>query len=99
MHSGVKRDSFGQHVCRIKMLTGFENARHPSLQTNLHLPTQNETPLRRTRAMELAAKTHGAGAQLITARRKNFRQHGLRRTLRQGHGLFAKPGSAIDIGE
>ena len=99
MHSGVKRGSFGQHVCRIKMLTRFKDARHAALHPNLHLPTQNETPLRRAGAMELAAKTHRAGAQLITARRKNFRQHGLRRTLRQGHGLFAKPGAAIGVGK
>lgn len=81
------------------MLTRLEDTRHTALQANLHQPTQDETPLRRTRAMKLAAKPYRAGAQLITARGKHFGQHGLWRSLIQRHGLFTKPGTPIGISE
>ena len=49
------------------MFARFENARHAALDTDLHLTAQDKNPLRRTRAMKAAAKTHGTPAQLEAA--------------------------------
>ncbi|MBK7314443.1 MAG: hypothetical protein IPI80_12150 [Burkholderiales bacterium] len=53
------------------MLPRFEDARDAALQADLHLPTQNETPLWCTGAVELAAKPDRAGAQLVALRGKH----------------------------
>ena len=81
------------------MFARTKNARYATLQANLHLPAQNKTPLCVARAMELAAKAHRAGAQLVTATGKYPGQHGLRRALVQSNSFLAEAGATIGIGE
>ena len=64
VHLGIKSGTRRQHVGRVKMLTWFEYAADPALQTNLHLAVQNKHPLRVWGTVELASKTHGAFPQL-----------------------------------
>ena len=94
---GVKRGTLGQQICRVKVLAGPEYAR-TAVYTNLHLPLQDKAPLRVPRAMELAAKAHRAGAQLVTARRKHFREHGLRIALVQRNRFLTELGKTIGVG-
>ena len=68
------------------------------MYTDLHLPLQNKAPLCVPRAMELAAKAHRAGAQLVTARRKHLREHGLWIALVQRNRLLAELGKTIGVG-
>ena len=97
--AGVKGRAFGQYIGAEKMLAGAKDARHAALQTNFHLAAQNKHPLGCTGAVELAAKTHRAGAQLVAATGKYLGQHGLRRALVQRHELFLEPGTSIGIGK
>src|SRR5258706_11242091 len=55
-----------QRVVGIEVLAGAEGARAAVLQVDLHLPAEDENPLRRDRHMKVAAKADGAVAQLQT---------------------------------
>ena len=99
VHGGVKRGTFGQGVGRIEKLTRPKNARAAVLQKNLHLPAQHKQPLRVTRAMESAAKTHRALAQLASRGSHQGRQLALWGAFSQGHKFVTKTGTAIHIGE
>ena len=69
------------------------------LQADLHLPLQNEHPLRMAADMKLASETHRAFAQLQALCGQQGAQAGLWAALGQGDGFFAKPGAAIGVGE
>ena len=62
-------------------------------------PTQHKQPLRVAGAMEAAAKTHRALAQLAPCCGHQGRQLALGRTFRQGDELIPKTGAAIGVGE
>jgi len=94
---GVKGGAFGQQVCRIEVLTGPEHAR-AAVHADLHLPLQDKAPLRVARAVELAAKAHRAGAQLVTPRGKHLGEHGLRVALVQRNRFFAELGKTVGVG-
>lgn len=99
MHCSVKGSAIRQHIRRVKMFTRLENARHTALQTDLHLPCQDKTPLRAAGAMELAAKANRTLAQLHAATGKQWRQHGLRVAFGQGDQFLAKARAAIGVGK
>jgi hypothetical protein len=99
VHGGVKRGPFGQGVGRIEKLAGPKNARAAVLQKDLHMPPQHKQPLRVARAMECAAKTHRALAQLASCSRHQGRQLALGRAFGQGHKLVSKACAAIGVGE
>jgi acyl-CoA thioesterase FadM len=67
VHQWIENSAFGQHVSRVKMLAWFKDARHATLNADLHLATQYENPLRGTGAMKSAAKSNGTPAQLKTS--------------------------------
>lgn len=91
----VKRGALGQHVSRIKMLTGLKNPRYAALQADFHLPLQNEDPLRVGRTMKLAPETHRALTQLKAIGSHQARQHRLRAALAEWNLLFAKSGTSV----
>ena len=69
-----------------------------AVHADLHLPSQNEHPLRRAGAMELAAKAHRAAAQLVTAAGKHLGQHSRRFAMIQGNGFFFEVRPAVGAG-
>ncbi len=81
------------------MLTRTKQLGRAVLQTNLHLPLQDEHPLRMAADMELAPEAHWAFAQLQTMGRQQTAQAGLWCALVQKNGLVTKTGAAIGVGE
>ena len=96
---GVKRRAFGQGVVRQERIARLENARTAVLQTDFHLPAQDVEPLWRTCAMPLATKPHWALPQLVSRRRLNRREHGLRVAFGERDGFVAKFRAPVGIGE
>ena len=104
MDRGVEGSALGQKVGAEKVVAWAEDAAvaagrlRVAVHADLHLPFQNEHPLRRASAMELAAKAHRAAAQLVTAAGKHLGQHSRRLTLVQGNGFFFETRPAVGAG-
>ena len=64
MDSGIERSAVWQNVSRIEVFAGAEGAAGAILQTDLHLPPQDEDPLWCAGAVKTAAKPDRAFAQL-----------------------------------
>ena len=99
VHFRIEGGAGRQGVGRVKMIAPAEHATAAVLQTDLHVAVQNEDPLVVTRAVELAAKTGRAVAQLVAARSHQGGELTLRRALGQCHRFLAEFGAAIGVGE
>src|SRR5687767_7537229 len=75
----IKRRALREHVGGVEVLPRAEYARRAVLQPDFHLAGEDEYPLRRRRAVELAAEPDRALAQLVAARGQHRRQARLRR--------------------
>jgi hypothetical protein len=75
-----------------------EHARTAVLQADFHFAAEHEQPLRRGGAVELAAKSDRAHAQLQAAGRDQRRQHRLRRAFAQRHLFLAEFRAAVGAG-
>src|SRR5450830_140118 len=70
MHRRVECCAGWQQIGGVEMLTCLEDAGAAVLQADVHFAAENEHPLRRDRAVELAAKADRAVAQLVAGRRE-----------------------------
>src|SRR3990167_10568133 len=75
VHGGIEGGAGRQRVGREEVLAGAKYQRRAVLQADLHLPAQDEHPLRIGAAVELAAKANRAVAQLQAAAGHQRRQH------------------------
>src|SRR5690349_781398 len=94
---GVESRAGRKQVGSIEVLAGLEDATAVA-HADLHLALQDEDPLRRRRAVPLAAETHRAVAQLVAGRGEHLGEHRLRVALGERDLLLLEPRASIAIG-
>ena len=94
----VENGAFWQQIGREKMLACFEHASAAVLQTDFHLPLQNEHPLRTGGDVKTALKADRAVAQLQALYGQQFAQSGLFSSMIQRNAFLSKTGAPIGVG-